>query len=868
MSALTEVCLYSEKANHLANLYLGVSNEGIRFTTLCSRSVPVENLNNICPFSGFFLSNPCLYALLSVVVLLIIGYVGSPFLIWAIAIELILLGFAAPCWLLIAWAVVALIFLIKPVRRLLVSPIVMKLLAPMMPRISETERAALEAGVTWIEKDLFSGKPNLDTILQEPYPRLTAEEQAFMDGPVEKLCAMIDHWKVWKTREMDDAVWDFMKKEKFLGMIIPKEYGGLGFSAMAHSEVVMKISSRSVASATTVMVPNSLGPAELLIHYGTDEQKNHYLPRLARGEELPCFGLTEPTAGSDAGGVQSTGVVFKGEDGKLYLRLNWNKRWITLAAISTIIGLAFRLIDPDNLLGQGTGDLGITCALIPSNTKGVVLGRRHDPLGVPFYNCPTQGHDVIMSVDAIVGGPKYAGKGWNMLMECLAAGRGISLPSQATGGAKLATRVASAHSLIRQQFGVSIAMFEGVEEALARIFGFTYGLEAARRFTLGALDKGLKPGVVTAIQKYYSTELGRKVGMDAMDVLGGAGISMGPRNVVAEMYIGTPISITVEGANILTRTLMIFGQGALRAHPYAFKEVNTIEKKDLKGFDEAFWGHVGHITRNAIRALILSVTRGYSAFFVASGPLRLYKRRLMWTSATFAIMADIGMGTLGGSLKFREKITGRFADILGWMYIATATLRRWEADGRKKEDLAYARYVLKYAFSEIQRAFDGMFDNMYAVKQRGFVGKLMFGTLNLIFKEVVGSWSRINSIGSQASDHLQHVIVSDVLNNPASREMLSSGIYVPKDKTQALGRLENAMSLILKAQPLEKKVHKAVRSKQIAKKKGPALYDEARDKGVITAEEYALLKEVAEARWDAIQVDDFSKEEYHSRTWP
>ena len=825
----------------------------------------MENLVSSCPFSGFFLANLCLSIPLSVLVMLIIGYVGSPFIVWAIAIAALLVGFGAPWCALIVFTVIALVFLIKPVRRMLVSPIVMKLLAPMMPKISDTEKAALEAGVTWIEKDLFSGRPNFSKILQEPYPRLTAEEQAFIDGPVEKLCGMIDHWKVWKTREMDQAVWDYMKKEKFLGMIIPKEYGGLGFSAMAHSEVVMKVSSRSVATATTVMVPNSLGPAELLIHYGTDEQKNHYLPRLARGEELPCFGLTEPTAGSDAGGVLSTGVVFKGDDGKLYLKLNWNKRWITLAAISTIIGLAFRLIDPDNLLGQGAGDLGITCALIPSNTKGVVLGRRHDPLGVPFYNCPTQGHDVIVSADQIVGGAKYAGKGWAMLMECLAAGRGISLPSQATGGAKLATRVVSAHALIRQQFGVSIGLFEGVEEALARIFGFTYGLEAARRFTLGALDKGLKPGVVTAIQKYYSTELGRKVGMDAMDVLGGSGISMGPRNVVAEMYIGTPISITVEGANILTRTLMIFGQGALRAHPYAFKEVDTIEKKDLKGFDEAFWGHVGHITRNAIRAVVLSFTRGYSSYFTSSGPLKHYHRRLMWASATFAIMADVGMGTLGGSLKFREKITGRFADILGWMYISTAVLRRWEADGRKKEDLAYARFVLKHGLSEIQRAFDGMFDNMYAVEQRGFIGKIMFGTLNFIFKEVVGSWSRINSIGSQASDHLQHVIVSDVLKGGASREMLSSGIYVPKDKTQALGRLENAMALIVKAAPLEKKIHKAVKAKQIAKKKGAALYDEAHAKGIVTAQEYALLKEVAEARWDAIQVDDFSPEEYHSR---
>ena len=820
----------------------------------------MENLG----FYGLFLDNCGLWTLLSVLAVIIVGYMGSPFIVWTILIAAMLVGFAAPMGLIIAFAVIAVIFNIKPIRRLLVSGPLMQVMAPFMPKISPTERAALEAGVTWIEKDLFSGKPDFKKIMQESYPELTGEEKAFMQGPVEELCKKIDAWNVWRTRELEQDVWNYIKKERFLGMIIPKEYGVLGFSALAHSEVVMKVASRSVSTCITIMVPNSLGPGELLVHYGTDEQKKHYLPRLSVGEEIPCFGLTEPTAGSDAGSITSTGVVFKGSDGKLYVKINWNKRWITLAAISTIVGLAFRLRDPENLLGKGE-DVGITCALIPAKTAGVELGKRHDPLGVPFYNCPTRGTDVVVPIDAIVGGAEGAGRGWTMLMECLAAGRGISLPAQAVGGAKLSTRVTSAHAVVRQQFGVSIGKFEGVEEALARIFGFTYGLEAMRRFTLGAIDKGIKPGVITAMAKYYSTELGRKLINDAMDVMGGAGISMGPRNLLAEIYVATPIGITVEGANIMTRTLIIFGQGALRAHPYAFKEVDTLEKKDLAGFDNAFWGHIGHVVRNSFRSFILSLTRGYVVYFNYSGPLAPYYRRLTWASASFAILADLAMGTLGGSLKFREKVTGRFADILSWMYIGTSTLRRFEAEGRRPEDLAYARYVLKYALNEIQKAFDGIFDNMYNVEQKGF-GKIVFGLLNFIFKDLLGTWSRMISIGSSASDHLQHVVVSGVLKGGELRERLTEGIYIPKDRnTEQVARLDYAMELVHKSEAIEKKVRQAVKQKVLVKKKGPALFDDAKSQGVITAEEYNLWKEAATVRYDAILVDEFTQEQYHNR---
>jgi acyl-CoA dehydrogenase len=813
--------------------------------------------------SGFFLSHCGYYSLGAIAILIAIGYLGSPIYIWALGIMLAMYGYGAPMAAIIAVAVIAAIFAIPAIRRMIITPPVMNLMKDFVPKISQTERTALEAGVVWVESDLFSGKPDFKKILAEPYPNLTAEEKAFMEGPVEKLCEMIDAWKVWKEREIEEKIWDFIKKEKFFGMIIPKEYGGLQFSAMAHSEVIQKIASRSVPVCVTVMVPNSLGPAELLAHYGTDEQKKHYLPRLADGREIPCFGLTEPNAGSDAGSIVSDGVVFKGQDGKLYIKLNWNKRWITLASVATVIGLAFKLKDPENLLGKGA-DVGITCALIPSTTPGVVIGRQHDPLGVPFYNCPTQGKDVVVPIDAIVGGAGGAGNGWHMLMDCLAAGRGISLPAQSVGGAKLATRVCSAHGMVRQQFGMSIGTFEGVEEPLARIFGFTYGLEAMRKFTLGALDKGLKPPVITAMSKYYSTELGRTIVNDAMDVMGGTGISFGPKNLIGQVYVATPIGITVEGANILTRTLMVFGQGALRAHPYAFKEVNAIDKNDLKAFDEAFWGHIGHVVRNTFRSIVLSVTRGYFSCAPVHPELKLYVKRLNWASASFAILADLAMGTLGGQLKARQKITGRFADILAWMYIATSTIRRFEAEGRREKDLAFAKYVLKYSLSQIQRSFDGIFDNIYGVEQKSLFGKIFFGTLHIFFKEVLGLWSRLNSIGSQASDHLQQVIVREVLKGGEVRNNLTEGIYIPKDPKEHFAQMELAMELALKSQVIERKVSKAKREKVLPKIKGEPLMAAALEKGIINAEEFATVKKAIDARWNAIQVDDFSKEEFLS----
>ncbi|MBC7465459.1 MAG: acyl-CoA dehydrogenase [Bdellovibrio sp.] len=804
----------------------------------------------------------------SLVVLLFIGYFGSPLLIWIIALLAIMIGFGAPVGLMVAFIVVSAIFLIKPIRKALVSGFVMKIMQKLgvVPQISGTERAALEAGVTWIEKDLFSGNPDFESMMKEPYGKLSDEEEAFMKGPVEELCKLCEPWKIWKNRDIPKEAMDYMKQKGFLGMIIPKEYGGLGFTAMAHSEVVMKIASRSLPASITIMVPNSLGPAELLVHYGTEKQKNYWLPRLAKGEEVPCFGLTEPLAGSDAGSITSSGVVFKDANGKLSIRLNWNKRWITLASISTVIGLAFRLRDPENLLGKGE-DLGITCALIPSSTPGVVIGRRHDPLSIPFHNCPTQGHDVVVSLEeAVVGGLSGVGIGWNMLMDCLAAGRGISLPAQATGGAKLAYRVASSHSLVRKQFGVSIGKFEGVEEPLGRIGSSTYALDAVRRFTLGALDKGIKPAVVTAMVKYQATEIGRRVVNDAMDVLGGAGISLGHRNLIAEGYVATPIGITVEGANIMTRTLIVFGQGALRCHPFAFAEVDAIGKGDVAAFDVAFWGHIGHVVTNLCRSILLSFTRGY----LASAPsgthakVRVHYRRLAWASATFAILADIAMGSLGGQLKLKEKITGRFADIFSNMYMATCVLRRFKEDGQLEEDLPYVQHFLKHSFVEIQKGFDGLFDN------------LKIPGLRWLFKEVLGAWSRINSIGSQATDGWSHLISTSMMGAVAQRDRLTAGIYWVGESTHGnaavksrlaagdqTARLENAFTIITKAEAAEKKIRAAIKSGSIPKKKGQASWDDALSKKIISEEEYRLLSEADKVRFDAILVDDFDEKEYH-----
>lgn len=803
---------------------------------------------------AFFTNIPVWVGITSfIIILLLFGYSGAPLWLWAVAGFFALVGVNAPVWLIATFLALTVLFNVKPIRRALISAPLMKLLDAMniLPVISETEQTAIEAGTVWVEGELFSGKPDMKKMSSEPYPDLTDKEREYLDGPVEELCRMVDDWKVFQRKDFDKKTWQFMRDQKFFGLIIPEKYGGLNFSANAHSAIIGKLASRCGPLATTVMVPNSLGPAELLMHYGTQEQKDHYLPRLAKGEEMPCFALTEPNAGSDAGAMQSRGEVFKGEDGELYLKLNWNKRYITLAAISTVIGLAFKLHDPENLLGKGE-NLGITCALIPSDTEGVALGKRHDPLGVPFYNCPTRGEDVIVPVDAIIGGVDGAGNGWRMLMESLSVGRGISLPAQAAGGAKTAVRAVGAYAAIRKQFGLNIGKFEGIEEPMARIGGFSYLMDAARIYTCGALDKGAKPAVVTAIAKYNFTELGRNIINDSMDILGGAGISMGPRNLLGHTYIATPIAITVEGANILTRTLMIFGQGAIRSHPYAYKEIEALMNKDAGAFDNAFWKHIGHVVQNKVRALVLSVTRGRLASSPVKGPAAKYYRKLAWASASFAFMADIALGSYGGALKMKEKLSGRYADILSWMYLATATLRRYEAEGQRKEDRDFFEWSMQYAFNEIQEAFDGIYS------------EIRLPGLSWVFRGPVAVWSRINRIGSKPSDKLGHKVAQAMQVPGEQRDRLTEGIFVTNSTDEAIGKYEHALQLIVRTWPIYKKLYKATKARKIPKTHVLDQIEPALSKGIISQDEADLVRKTEEARNDAIQVDEFTLEEYDS----
>ncbi len=790
-----------------------------------------------------------LLALGAVLGFLILGFTGAPLWIWTIFAGLVLYGSGAEplCYGILVGIFV--IFGVAPIRRLLITSWVMKIMKNFLPKISPTERMALEAGDVWMESELFSGKPNFDKLMEQKYPELTAEEKAFLDGPVQKLCDMVTDWDIHQQRDIPAAAWEFVKKERFWGMIIPKEYDGLGFSALAHSAVLEKVGSRSPALCITIMVPNSLGPAELLLHYGTKEQKDHYLPRLARGEEVPCFALTEPHAGSDAGSITSSGTVFKGDDGKLYLRLNWNKRWITLAAVSTVVGLAFRLRDPDNLLGKGE-DAGITCALIPASTPGVDLTRRHDPLGVPFYNCPTLGKDVVVPIDAIIGGPEKAGQGWQMLMECLAAGRGISLPAQSTASAKYMARVASNHAVVRKQFGMSIGKFEGIAEPLSRLAGYSYLMEAGRKYTLGALDSGIKPPVVTAMMKYYFTEAQRVCVNDAMDILGGAAITRGPKNLVTSAYLSTPISITVEGANILTRTLIIFGQGALRAHPYAVKEVNAVDANDLPAFDAAFFGHVGHMVRNKFRAVLLTLTRGWLVIPFKGGVTGPYYRKLAWTSAVFAILADLAMVTMGGKLKTKGKTTGRFADVLAGMYLATAALKRFEYEGRKKEDEPFLIWSLEYAFHQVQRGFDGLFANFEAP------------VLNLLFKYPVRWWWNLSPIGRNASDDLEFKLAELIQTPGEQRDRMTAGIFHPTNSNDPFAKMEKAFRLTISSEEVARKARRAVKKGVIKKQPAAKLYEAAVAANVITKEEFESIAESVRLNDDAIQVDSFTIADY------
>lgn len=756
--------------------------------------------------------------------------------------------------IIVALAVFVAVLGIPLLRRLLVSSFILKIFRKILPHVSQTEQEALDAGTVWWDGELFSGNPDWHKLLAYPKPTLSTEEQSFLDNETETLCSMLDDWDITHVRQdLSPQAWQYIKDKGFFGMIIPKAYGGLEFSAQMHSAVVTKVASRSATAAVTVMVPNSLGPAELLLHYGTPEQKEKYLRGLAQGREVPCFALTGPFAGSDAGAIPDYGIVCRGEFGGqkdvLGLRVTWEKRYITLAPVATLLGLAFKLYDPDRLLGGAT-ERGITLALIPTNTPGVKVGRRHFPLNSAFQNGPTSGKDVFIPMDYIIGGEERIGQGWRMLMECLAAGRSISLPASATGGSKLAVRTSGAYGRVRKQFKMPIGKFEGVEEALARIGGNVYMMDAARKMTAQAVDMGEKPSVISAIVKYHCTERGRAVINDAMDVHGGKGICMGPSNYLARSYQQIPIGITVEGANILTRSMIIFGQGAIRSHPYVLKEIQAAHDTDMeravKNFDAAVIGHINFSMSNAARALVFGLSGGYGIPVPTHGPTRHYYQQLTRYSSAFALVADVSMLVLGGALKRQEKISGRLGDVLSQLYLCSATLKRFEDEGRQAEDLPLLHWAMQDALYKIQAALDGVLQNfpsrLAALLLRG-----------LIFP--------IGKCLAPPSDKLGHQVSALLLQPGPTRDRLTDGMYLPTDENDAVGALEAALDSTLKCEPLQAKIEAARKTGKIKALEEMLRIAEARDKGVIGVNDVSLLERDYALRRKIIMVDDFAPKE-------
>jgi acyl-CoA dehydrogenase len=786
--------------------------------------------------------------LLTLVVIGVLAYRRSSLPVWTGALAVLLLavqlagaGLSPVPW--VVFALVAGLLNLKPLRRTVLSRPLLKWFKSVLPPMSQTEKDAIDAGTVWWDAELFTGRPNWTSLLRTPRPELSEEEQAYLDGPVEELCRMLDDWKI--NRELDDLppeVWDFLGKHRFFAMIIPKEFGGLDFSARAQSEIVMKIASRSVAAAVTVMVPNSLGPGELLMHYGTPEQKQHFLPRLAKGLEIPAFALTGPWAGSDAGSMPDDGILCKGEyKGKevLGFRVNWSKRYITLGPIATILGLAFKARDPDGLLG-GKKELGITCALIPTDTPGVEIGRRHNPAGA-FQNGPNYGTDVFVPMEWVIGGQAQVGNGWKMLMDCLSVGRAISLPALGTAGSKMAARMTGAYARVRRQFKIPIGRFEGIEEPLARIAGVTYRMDAARVLTATALALGGKPSVLSAILKYNNTEGMRQAINDAMDVHAGRAVCLGPKNYLAQTYQTVPVAITVEGANILTRSMIIFGQGAIRCHPYVLKEMlaaaDPDESAGLQAFDEAFFGHAGFTISNLVRSFVLAIT---GARFVKApdlGPTAMYARKLTRMSASFALLADVAMLTLGGDLKRREKLSGRFADILSHLYMASAVLKRFEDDGRPAADLPIVRWALDDSLAIIEERLDGILRNFPVKGVGGFLRPFVLP---------LGRRCR------PASDRLGHEVAKLMLSPSETRDRLTAGMFFERSEDDPVGLMELALEKVIAFEPIERKLGTVVNTSNMEKVLTKGLAD-----GVINELEAETVREAMAITTEAIAVDDF-----------
>ena len=763
----------------------------------------------------------------------------------------LLIGTFAGAFGLISWLIFLIIAVplsVTGIRQQYIIKPIFTVFKKVTPSMSDTEKSAIDAGTTWWEADLFCGNPDWKKLHQYPVPKLTIEEQAFIDGPVEVVCSMLDDWEA--THELTDLpqdVWQYLKDNKFFAMIIKKEYGGLEFSAFAQSCVLQKLTSKSTLLSSIVGVPNSLGPGELLQHYGTKEQKDHYLPRLASGQEIPCFALTSPEAGSDASSIPDYGVVCKGQwngEEVVGISLTWNKRYITLAPVATVLGLAFKLQDPDGLLSD-VKEPGITCALIPTDTPGVEIGRRHFPLNVPFQNGPTRGKDIFVPLDYIIGGPDMAGQGWRMLVECLSVGRAITLPSNSAGGIKMIATATGAYSRIRRQFRLPIGKMEGVEESMAKLAGYAYSSDAAVSMSTGAVDLGEKPSVVSAIIKYHLTEQMRDATIHAMDVLGGKGIMLGPNNYLGRGYQGAPIAITVEGANILTRNMIIYGQGAIRCHPFVLTELGACEIEDreeaLNVFDKALMGHIGFTMSNLVRTKWLALTGARFTSVPYNDETAEFYRIASRFSASLALMSDISMAVFGGSLKRKERISARLGDLLSYLYLVSATLKRYNDEGRKKEDFALVKWSCQDHLYHCQRALADLINNMPSAPLRAVLKVLLFPFGRPVRKP---------------TDQLEHKLAQLLQVPSETRNRLASYVYLKNEPLNLVGRQEQTLKDILDVEPLFERV---------CKEKGLKLPFFQLDKvaqmgleaGILSQAEADKLAAVEQSRLDVINVDDF-----------
>ncbi|MGH8455762.1 MAG: acyl-CoA dehydrogenase [Stenotrophobium sp.] len=798
----------------------------------------------------------CILAIVIVAILVfwVLAFTGAPLLVWTAVIGLGLVALKLLCAMgATAFAVSGGIFVVlalllnfKPLRRALITGPVFGVFKKVLPEMSSTEREALEAGDVWWEAEMFRGRPQWNKLLDFKYTVLTAEEKSFLDNECEELCKLCDDWKIeFEHKDLPPQVWACIKHKRFFSMLIKKEYGGLGFSANAQSAVVTKLATKSLAMAVTVMVPNSLGPGELLMHYGTDAQKKQWLPGLVDGSEIPCFGLTGPEVGSDATAMPDLGIVCYGEhEGKkvLGIRLNFEKRYITLAPVATVVGLAFKLRDPDGLLGdKNKTEYGITCVLLPAKHPGIEIGRRHYP-GAAFMNGPIFGKDVFIPVEWIIGGPDKAGKGWRMLVECLSAGRGISLPALSAAAAQTGYRTTGVYARTRRQFKVAIGKFEGVQEATGRIAGYAYTIEAMRILTASAVDH-CAPSVVTAIAKYHMTELMRKLVVDGMDVCAGRGIQQGPRNVLATAYKATPVAITVEGANILTRNLMIFGQGAIRCHEYVFPEMEAARENDLHAFDKLLFGHIGFSVNRAVRAMTHGLSDSVLAQAPVAGPMAPYFRQVERMSASLAFCSDLTMGVLGGKLKFMERMSARLGDVLSQLYIASAVIKFYLEGGQQEDELDLARWALDNCLYEIGKAFTEFLEN-FPVRPAAWVMHRVVFPLGNPYRPV--------------SDHLNAKVAEQLLEQTAVRERLTWLVFKNGGPDCPTGRMEIAWAVILRCEAAYLKYFKLWMKGHIVGDDTATRLKNAVASQQLTGEEAGQVAEYEKVRFDVIEVDHFN----------